>query len=494
MPLSIAIDQETGLVDRIGSAATVFPGAMALGAGRDEQATYDTYAITAAELRAMGITVDYAPDADVNVNPANPVIGVRSFSSDPELVATHVRAAVRGLQEQRLSAAAKHFPGHGDTGTDSHFGLPVIEHTRQQWEEIDAPPFRAAIEAGVDTIMTAHIAFPAFDDSGDPATLSRAVLSGLLRDELGFDGVIATDSLRMQGVRDKYGDARVPVLALQAGADVLLDPPQPDQQIRAVLDAVRTGELTEQRIEQSVARILAQKWRRGVIARPYVDEARVDAIVGTREHRARAQQITDHTTTLITDRAGLVPLPPGRVLVTGVGEDAVAAAGPGAERPRPPGDRAVSRGGSDEHRRCRRSRGPTRRGRHHHLRRGDRPRAAAAGRGPAGDRDTGGRGGTRRPVRHRVPARDRELPGHLLRDATRHHVGGEGAGRGTPAARPPSGGHPPGRQRVDPLPDRYRPAPLTAVRTASGRIWLTRCLLPSTNPRPADVATSGESS
>ena len=323
VPLSIATDQETGLVARVGPPATVFPGAMALGAGRDRQATHDTYAITGEELRALGINVDYAPDADVNVNPANPVIGVRSFSSDPELVAHHVRAAVRGLQGEQVTATAKHFPGHGDTGTDSHYGLPVINHTRRQWEEIDAPPFRAAIESGVDAIMTAHISFPAFDDSGDPSTLSHPVLTGLLREELGFDGVIATDSLRMQGVRDKYGDDRIPVLALEAGADVLLDPQQPDQQIQAVIDAVRSGELTERRIEQSVTRILTQKWRRGVIENPYVDESRVARLVGTRAHLARAQQITDGTTTLVTDRAGLVPLPRGRVLVTGFGAAAV---------------------------------------------------------------------------------------------------------------------------------------------------------------------------
>jgi beta-N-acetylhexosaminidase len=149
------------------------------------------------------------------------------------------------------------------------------------------------------------------------------VLTGLLRDELGFDGVIATDSLRMEGVREKYGDARIPVLALQAGADVLLDPQQPDQQIQAVVDAVRSGELTERRIEQSVARILALKWQRGVAQRPFVDESRIDRIVGTRAHLARAQQITDRTTTLVTDEADLVPLPTGSVLVTGFGDAGV---------------------------------------------------------------------------------------------------------------------------------------------------------------------------
>src|SRR6478735_9221007 len=232
VPLSVATDQETGLVSRVGPPATVFPGAMALGAARDPKLTYDTYEITGEELRAIGINTDYAPDADVNINPANPVIGVRSFGSRPGLVAELVSAAVEGLQGARVSATAKHFPGHGDTGEDSHTSLPVIRHTRPQWEEIDAPPFRAAIEAGVDAIMTAHISFPAFEPTGDPSTLNNNVLTGLLRRELGFQGVIATDSLRMAGVRELYGDAEIPVRALEAGADVLLDPPQPDRQIQ----------------------------------------------------------------------------------------------------------------------------------------------------------------------------------------------------------------------------------------------------------------------
>lgn len=317
--LSVATDQETGLVARVGPPATVFPGAMALGAARDPRLTYDTYQITGRELRALGINTDYAPDADVNVNPANPVIGVRSFSSSPKLVATNVSAAVSGLQDERVTATAKHFPGHGDTGEDSHTSLPVITHTRQQWEKIDAPPFRAAIRAGVDAIMTAHISFPAFDDSGDPSTLSRAVLTGLLRDELKFRGVIATDSLRMEGVRKMYSDKEIPVRAIEAGADVLLDPQQPDQQIQAVVDAVRSGRLTEQRIDESVRRILVMKSQRGVLDDPLVDVSRVRSVVGKPSHLSWAQAITDRTTTLVTDDAGLVPLPARSTFVTGWG-------------------------------------------------------------------------------------------------------------------------------------------------------------------------------
>ncbi|HET9649321.1 MAG TPA: glycoside hydrolase family 3 N-terminal domain-containing protein [Microlunatus sp.] len=319
VPLSVATDQETGQVARVGPPATVFPDAMALGAARDPRLTRQAYAIIGEELRAIGINTDYAPDADVNVNPANPVIGVRSFGSRPELVADLVLAAVTGLQQERVSATAKHFPGHGDADQDSHTSLPVITHTRQQWEQIDAPPFRAAIRAGVDAIMTAHLSFPAFEPSGDPSTLSRTVLTRLLRGELGFQGVIVTDSLRMEGVRTLYGDAEIAVRAIEAGADVLLDPLQPDQQIRALIDAVRSGRLSAQRIDASVRRILIMKWNRGLIESAVVDESRIDEHVGTRGHLRAAQRITDRTTTLVTDRSELVPLPGGSVLVTGWG-------------------------------------------------------------------------------------------------------------------------------------------------------------------------------
>lgn len=320
VPLTIATDQETGIVARVGPPATVFPGAMALGAGRDLRATRDTYGITGTELRAIGINTDYAPDADVNVNPANPIIGVRSFSSRPELVAEHVSAAVRGLQSDgSVSAVAKHFPGHGDTGTDSHSDLPVITHDRATWDRIDAPPFKAAIAAGVDSIMTAHISFPEFEPNGDPSTLSKKVLTGLLREELGFRGVIATDSLRMEGVRKIYSDAEIAIRAVEAGADVLLDPQQPVVQYQAVLDAVEDGRLSERRIDQSVRRILTMKYERGVVHDPTVKVKRVARTVGTPAHLARAQQITDATPTLVTDDANLVPLPSGSTLVTGFG-------------------------------------------------------------------------------------------------------------------------------------------------------------------------------
>ncbi|MGW0993411.1 glycoside hydrolase family 3 protein [Streptomyces sp. NPDC002523] len=320
LPLLVATDQEHGIVCRVGKPATLFPGAMAIGAGGSWLDARTLGKISGTELRAMGINQDYSPDADVNVNPANPVIGVRSFGADPDAVAELVAAEVKGYQAARVAATAKHFPGHGDTAVDSHFGFPVITHSRELWEKLDAVPFRAAIGAGIDSIMTAHIQFPALDDSGDPATLSAPILSGILRGELGYDGVVITDSLGMEGVRTKYGDDRVPVLALKAGVDQLLNPPSIDVAWHAVLKAVQGGELTEARLDESILRILRMKARLGLFDKPYVTQAGVDRLVGTAAHLATADQIAERTTTLLVNEGGALPLDrrtTPRVLVVG---------------------------------------------------------------------------------------------------------------------------------------------------------------------------------
>ncbi|MFD8795971.1 glycoside hydrolase family 3 protein [Streptomyces vinaceus] len=348
VPLLLSTDQEHGAVARIGKPATLLPGAMALGArhgagatggtggaggagsstgstdaGSDSAATAEARRaarIAGAELAAMGIRQDYAPVADVNVNPANPVIGVRSFGSDPQAVAALVAAQVRGYQGAGVAATAKHFPGHGDTETDSHVGLPVMRHSRARWEELDEPPFRAAVEAGVDAVMTAHIVFPALDPSGDPATLSRPIVTGILRERLGFRGVVVTDALDMAGVRQKYGDDRVPVLALKAGCDQLLNPPDLGLAHRSVLAAVEAGELTRARIEESVLRILELKARRGLFDAAHTDAGRTDALVGIPAHLTAADEIAAGTTTLLANPVKLLPLDPAaapRVLVTG---------------------------------------------------------------------------------------------------------------------------------------------------------------------------------
>ncbi|WP_434589718.1 glycoside hydrolase family 3 protein [Streptomyces sp. A5-4] len=308
LPLLISTDQEHGAVARVGRPATLMPGAMALGAGGSRSDAREAARISGAELAAMGIVQNYAPVADVNVNPANPVIGVRSFGSDPQAVAELVAAQVKGYQGAGVAATSKHFPGHGDTKTDSHYGLPTIDHTAEQWERLDAPPFRAAIAAGIDSIMTAHILVPALDPAEDPATLSRPILTGVLRERLGYDGVVVTDALDMAGVREKYGDDRVPVLALLAGCDQLLNPPNLPVAWNAVLKAVRDGEVSMARVDESLLRILRLKEKLGLLRDPYVSHRGVDRTVGIRPHLATADRIAGETTTLLSNKSRLLPL------------------------------------------------------------------------------------------------------------------------------------------------------------------------------------------
>ena len=334
IPMLIATDQEHGVVSRVWAPATEFPGNMALGATRRPRDAQAAARITAKELGALGINQNYAPVADVNINPLNPVIGVRSFGESPDLVSDMTAAAVHGSERAGVSATLKHFPGHGDTVTDSHTGVPWIFHDREQWELTDAPPFRAGIAAGADMIMTAHVVMPelqsdcdlATQEGCDPATLDPEILTGLLREELGYRGVVVTDALNMAGVREKYGDARIPVLALKAGVDMPMmvdtdtDTVSLDVAYTAVLDAVRNGELTEQRIDESVYRVLKLKRDRGLFRDPFVNERRAARRLGTPRHLARARRVGEHGVTLIKNDAGLLPLAAGdgkKVLVTG---------------------------------------------------------------------------------------------------------------------------------------------------------------------------------
>ncbi|WP_181777188.1 glycoside hydrolase family 3 protein [Amycolatopsis pittospori] len=326
IPLQIATDQEGGTVTRMGAPATELPNAMAISAGRDTKAAQEAARILGHELRAVGINQDFAPDADVNSNPANPVIGVRSFSGQPGLASQYVAAQVKGFQDsgrrtETVSAAAKHFPGHGDAATDSHLELPRIDRSEASWRETDVPPFKAAIEAGIDSIMSAHIEFPSLDPTGEPATLSKPIITGKLRGELGYRGVVVTDSLSMEGVRELHSDAEIPVLALKAGIDQLLMPVNLDLAINSVLDAVRKGELTERRIDESVLRILKLKLNRGILTSPFVDPAKVASKVGTPANLATAQGIADRSVTAIRNDGGVLPLKqqPAKTLVTGWG-------------------------------------------------------------------------------------------------------------------------------------------------------------------------------
>ncbi|MGC5013281.1 glycoside hydrolase family 3 protein [Streptosporangium sp. DT93] len=293
IPLLIAADQENGKVSRLAPLVTDMPGASVIGSTGDASLARRAAEVTGTELRALGINLDFAPVADVNLNPRNPVIGPRAYGSDPRKVAPMVAAAVRGFHDAGIAATAKHFPGHGDTNVDSHTGLPVIKHSRAQWGRLDAPPFAAAIGKDVDAIMTAHVVMPRLDPSGDPATLSRPILTGLLREKLGFDGVVSTDALDMEGVRKRYGDGQVAVRAILAGVDLLLMPPDYDEAHRAVLAAVRSGKISEARLDQSVRRLLKLKAARGLLVRaPVADPARAERILRSAEHVKVARLIT----------------------------------------------------------------------------------------------------------------------------------------------------------------------------------------------------------
>ncbi|WP_090097775.1 glycoside hydrolase family 3 protein [Lentzea jiangxiensis] len=329
VPLLISIDQEMGVVTRIGPPATQLPGNMALGAGRSTRDAEEAARITGSELRAMGINQNFAPDADVNSNPVNPIIGVRSFSSDPKLAAEMTAAQVRGYEGRRLldpasvTSTAKHFPGHGDTSEDSHTALPVSNRSLEQWRQIDSPPFKAAIDAKIDSIMTAHIQVPQIDPSGNPATLSPKIITGLLREELGYDGVVVTDSLEMAGVRKLHSDAEIPVLAVKAGVDQLLMPPNLGLAIDSVLKAVRSGEISEKRIDESVLRILKMKLLRGVMVTAQVDENKADQVVGSNTQQAQA--IADRTITAVRNDGQAIPLNATAPLVVGTSDATVSA-------------------------------------------------------------------------------------------------------------------------------------------------------------------------
>ncbi|MGW4423579.1 glycoside hydrolase family 3 N-terminal domain-containing protein [Streptosporangium sp. NPDC004631] len=294
IPLLIGADQENGRVSRLAPLVTDLPGASTIGAVGDPSLARKAARVTGVELRALGVNLDFAPVADVNINPRNPVIGPRAYGSDPRKVASMVAAAVKGFHDAGVASTAKHFPGHGDTNVDSHTGLPVIRHSRSQWEKLDAPPFAAAIGGNIDAIMSAHVVMPRLDPSGDPATLSKPILTGLLRQRLGFDGVVSTDALDMAGVRKKYGDGQVAVRAVQAGVDLLLMPPDYPKAYQAVLAAVRSGKISTGRLDQSVRRLLKLKAARGLLRRaPVADADRAERVLRSPEHRGVARLIND---------------------------------------------------------------------------------------------------------------------------------------------------------------------------------------------------------
>lgn len=323
VPLLVSVDQEGGLVARLTRGATVFPGNMALGATQSEALAYEAGLWTARELRAVGIHQNYAPVVDVNNNPDNPVIGVRSFGESPEMAAALGAAMIRGLQDGGVAATAKHFPGHGDTAVDSHIDLPTVDHPLDRLQRVELLPFRAAIDAGVAAIMTAHVTFPAVEPTpGLPATLSSRVLTDLLRRQMGFRGLVVTDAMEMGAIVNHFGIEQAAVRAVQAGADVVLVA-WPKEWTAAVkvaqrlVEAARSGEIPAARLDEAVARVLALKEQLGLLdGDPKVDVSQVPQRVGSQEAYARALEIARRSITLVADPLGLLPLRPGsRLLV-----------------------------------------------------------------------------------------------------------------------------------------------------------------------------------
>jgi beta-N-acetylhexosaminidase len=310
VPLIVGGDFERGASMRV-DGTTVFPHAMAFGAAGDPAFTKFEGEVTAREARALGVQWLYYPVADVNNNPDNPIINIRSFGENPQMVAANVRAFIEGAHSDRKNVVlttAKHFPGHGDTSVDTHMNLATIPADRERLERVELVPFKAAIEAGVDSIMTAHIAVPAIAPPDIPATLSPAILTDLLRKQLGFNGLVITDALEMRGIANGFSAGEASVRALEAGADALLMPSDPEAAIKAVLAAVESGRLTRQRIETSVIKLLSAKERVGLAKKRFVDLDAISDIVDSPEANDKAQEIADRAVTLVRNTGNLLPL------------------------------------------------------------------------------------------------------------------------------------------------------------------------------------------
>jgi beta-N-acetylhexosaminidase len=333
IPIFLALDQEGGNVIRVKDGAMLLPGNMALGATRSPTLAYVAGQALGTDLRLLGFNMNLAPVLDVNSNPKNPVIGVRSYGERADLVGGLGAWYVRGQQESGVIAVAKHFPGHGDTTSDSHYSMPAIDADQTRLNELELAPFTQAIDAGLDSVMTAHIAIPRI--TGDPelpATLSPQILTGMLREQMGFEGIVITDGLEMQGIVSRYGSGRAAVLAVLAGADmpmILWTPKVKEEVYQALLGAVRSGEISVDRLEQSVRRILLVKKKRGLFDRQV---EKLDAVMRGRNknivHDQVAERIAREAVTLVRNHGDVLPLRSVRyrnILV-------VAPAGPFAEK------------------------------------------------------------------------------------------------------------------------------------------------------------------
>lgn len=308
VPLLIASDLERGAGNQV-TGATLFPPLMALGAADSEELAYKMGRITAIEGRALGIHMTYAPVVDVNINPDNPIINTRSVGEDPEQVARITRAFIRGCQGHGMMATAKHFPGHGDTDQDSHSLLPVIKADQDRLKKVELYPFQSAIEAGVDSIMTAHLYIPALEpEEGLPATLSSRIMTDLLRKQMGFKGLIVTDALEMRGITGYFGDEEAALRALKAGVDLLLLPLDPVKVIERLKQAVKSGELPLARVEESLRRVLLAKTRLGLHRQRYVSLERLPLVLGKQEFREIARKTFSSAITLVKNEGNLLPV------------------------------------------------------------------------------------------------------------------------------------------------------------------------------------------
>jgi beta-N-acetylhexosaminidase len=319
-PLFITADFEGGVGYRF-TGAIRLPRGMAIGATYNEEMAYQAGRIAAEECKAIGVNVNFYPVVDVNNNARNPVINIRSFGGDPAQVSRLARAYVRGLQGAGVMGTAKHFPGHGDTSTDSHSELPVIDIDRARLDKVELPPFRAAVQEGVGGVMSAHIALPQIVPENMPATLSPRMLTELLRDDLGFKGVIFTDAMNMRGVAARYPEGEAAVRAFKAGADIILYPPSVEKAFQAIKSAVQSGDIQSARLDASVRRILTAKQNLGLDKNRLTELDKLAARLGNQENTRKAQEIIQNAITLVRDNRKILPLkltPEQRVLFVSV--------------------------------------------------------------------------------------------------------------------------------------------------------------------------------
>jgi beta-N-acetylhexosaminidase len=309
-PLFVAADFERGASMRVNS-TTAWPYSMAFAAAKDLTGIAQEGADTARDARAMGVNWLFAPVADVNNNPDNPIINIRSFGENPAEVSSFVQAYIAGAHSDRKNpvlVTAKHFPGHGDTTEDSHMALARLDADRNRIEAVELQPFRTAITAGVDAVMTAHLAVPALEPENIPATVSSKILTGVLRDELGFHGLVVTDAMDMQGLAAMFDTAEASVRAIQAGADVLLMPKRAEDAIRGLVAAVENGRISRRRLDDSVTRVLTAKARLGLAKKRLVNLEDIADVVDSPESDERAQSVADHAVTLVTDTRDSLPI------------------------------------------------------------------------------------------------------------------------------------------------------------------------------------------